>query len=112
MKYYIAGKMRGLKYYGFPEFDKAKAMLEAEGHDVISPADIDRESGTDPMTFPKDYDWDSIPDGFDFKECRRRDIEAIESCDGIYLLKNWSHSKGARAEHAYADWAEKEIIFQ
>lgn len=101
---YIAGKMTGIPYFNFKTFDLAKAAIEALGHIAVSPADLDRMVGFDALTLPADYNWHRVPDGFDMKAARRRDIEAIESCDAILLLDGWKESTGARAEKAYADW--------
>jgi hypothetical protein len=109
MKLYLAGKMRGQKFYAFPQFDYAKADLEACGHVVVSPADLDRETGFDALRLPEDTDWTAIPKGFDFEACRRRDLVAIDGCEAIVLLVGWRDSLGAKAELAYALWAGKDV---
>lgn len=109
---YIAGKMRSLYQFGFPLFDRAKADLIAQGYDVISPADLDRENGFDPVNLSPDYDWNSIPEGFSFDDCVTRDIEAVRKCDAIYMLKGWEDSKGARAEKALAEWLGKDVMYE
>ncbi|MHB1846903.1 MAG: DUF4406 domain-containing protein, partial [Deltaproteobacteria bacterium] len=38
----MAGPMRGLPDYNFSAFDAARDFLAGLGHDVVSPADIDR----------------------------------------------------------------------
>lgn len=114
MKIYIAGKMRGVPYYNFPAFDHAKMKLLKAGHKAVSPADLDRENGFDPMkmAWPDDYNWNKIPDGFDFMCCVDRDIEAVKECDAILLLKGWESSSGARAEKALAEWLGKKILYE
>jgi len=112
MLLYIAGPMRGIKYYNFPAFDQAKEELWDLCYEVLSPADMDREMGNDPFTLPEDHDWNTIPDGFDFGKCVRKDVEAITCCDGIYLLKGWENSKGAKAEKTVAEWMGKEVMYQ
>jgi len=109
---YIAGKMRGIKYYNFPAFDKAKERLESCGMEVVSPADIDRENGSDPMRMPEDTDWNTVPKGFDFDGCVRRDVDAILSCDAIYMLDGWQDSKGATAEKALAEWRGIHVMYE
>lgn len=101
--------MRGRPQYNFPAFDEAKAALEAKGHEVISPADIDRAMGHDPSTLPADHDWTTIPEGLDLKEIVRRDVEAICQCDTMGLLPGWVMSKGAIAEFGVAQWLGLEI---
>ena len=101
---YIAGPMRHHKLYNFPAFDAAAASLASRGYEPVSPADLDRDAGNDPAELPADHDWSSIPNDFDFAECRKRDMAAIETCDAIYMLPGWKKSKGACAEHAYSIW--------
>lgn len=103
-KIYIAGPMRGLPYYNFQDFDICKRHIEVRGHHAVSPADLDRAAGFDAMTLPDDHDWYSIPDGFDFAACVRRDLEAIQTCEAYVLLDDWEKSVGARAEKAVADF--------
>jgi hypothetical protein len=111
---YVAGKMRGIPHFNFPAFDKARDQLISEGWEVVSPADIDRESGFDAMDMPADSDWNSVDglEGFDLFESFDRDIAAIRKCDSIYMLKGWENSTGATAEHACAKWLLKEIIYE
>ena len=40
------------------------------------------------------------------------DIVATKNCDAIFLCKGWEHSKGCRAEYAFADAIGIEIIYQ
>ena len=110
---YIAGPMRGIEYYNFPAFDKARNELTKQGHLVISPADIDRNS--DGLALGEYY---PEPEGGwgettgDFKDIVRRDTAAIiENCFALYMLPGWEDSKGACAEHAIACWLGLEIIF-
>lgn len=107
---YIAGPMRGIAMYNFPAFDAARDKLRAQGWDPINPADLDRSIGFDPLALPADWDWTQIPPGFDFALCRKRDIEALETCAAIYMLPGWERSKGARAERAHAEWAGMRVM--
>lgn len=109
---YIAGPMRGIRHYNFPAFDDAKALLTMDGHAVISPADIDRESGFDEKDFPDGWNWHDVPEGFDMRKTAIRDIEAISACNTIYMLKGWEGSTGAKAELAFAKWLGLEVIYE
>ena len=40
------------------------------------------------------------------------DIVAIKHCDAIFLCKCWEHSKGCRAEYAFADAIGLTIFYQ
>lgn len=114
MRYYCAGAMRGRKNLAFDLFDAARDKLLAEGHDVVSPADLDRAHGFDAMDLPDDWDWNTLPDIEILKldKVIARDVLAILECDGIYMLKGWLWSVGAFAEWAVALWAGKEVRFE
>jgi hypothetical protein len=107
---YIAGPMRGFPKYNFPAFDAAKKKLSPIFKTVISPADLDRDAG---FVLPKGYkDWDKLPEGFDFEEAQKRDIAAVMKVDAVYMLRGWQWSKGARAEHALAEWRGIKRFYQ
>lgn len=109
---YIAGPMRGIPMYNFPAFDLAAERIRAVGHDALNPADMDRAHGFDPRDLPPDHDWNTIPKGFDFNDCVSRDIQAVRKADRLYMLRGWELSKGARAEHAIAEWLGKAIFYE
>ena len=87
MKVYIAGPMEGLPDNNFSAFDYARDEWIKAGHDVVSPADITRESGnTTRRTAYSD------------------DIPALMGCSAIALLPGWRESKGTLLEiHAAED---------
>lgn len=102
---YIAGPMRGHFLFNFPAFDMARDQFIALGHDVISPADIDRQHGFHPETLPENHNWNDIDSlCFSLKDAVIRDVEAISRCDTIAMLPGWLESRGARAEFAVAKW--------
>ena len=109
---YIAGPMKSLKLFNFPAFDEARNLINNywNGFIAVSPADIDRDHGFDPIHLPDDYDWSVIPvQAGTREEIIRRDIDAVLSCDAIYMLPGWEHSAGAKAELHLARWAGKKI---
>lgn len=79
-KIYISGPMTGLPEYNFPSFHAAAARLRQCGHDVVSPAEINPETGGD---------WHNY---------LRADIKALCDCDAIALLPGWQNSQGAHLE--------------
>lgn len=105
--------MRRIPQYNFREFDIAKQILEEQGHTVISPADIDRASGFDPfkITWPPDWKWENPPQ-IKLREVIARDLDAINACDSIFLLRGWETSTGARTEKAYAEWLGLNVMYQ
>ena len=112
-KIYIAGPMRGKKWFNFPDFDWAKECLTRAGWEVISPADLDREIGFDVNSLPPDTDWSDVTKlGFDLKAAVQRDVAAILDCDAIFMLHGWSESRGAKAEKAVAEWLGLMVFYQ
>lgn len=87
MKLYVSGPMTwvGPPTWNHPAFHRCAAELRCAGHQVISPAELDDTS------IP---DWDKQP--WDFY--LRRDVKVLCDCDGIVLLPDWEHSKGAALE--------------
>lgn len=102
---YVAGKMTGIPEFNFPAFDAARDRLIAEGWEVISPADMDRDVGFDPTIDNK------VSKEF-LEEAMKRDIDAIYRCDAIYMLDGWETSIGAVAEHAIAKWRHIDVLYQ
>jgi len=105
---YIAGPMRGYKNYNFDAFDKAKAYLTNLGYLVISPADLDRfYEGWE--NYPPENFFPSEEQAANFI---KRDIDAIFTCDAIYVLDGWENSKGSAVEIALAKFLNLEIMFE
>src|ERR1700722_13889131 len=105
MKIYLAGPMRGYANFNFPAFDFAAAKLRADGHDVFSPAERDREiHGTkleDNAT--GDEKQATLTTGFSRLETLAADTRYIAiHADAIELLPGWEKSSVANAELALA----------
>ena len=95
---YIAGPMRGIPLFNFPEFDRAAVTWQARGWTVVSPADMDREKGFDPA-----HDSTTGTDSNFLRDAIKRDVLAIiDKCSAIALLSGWEKSRGARVELALA----------
>lgn len=110
-KVYIAGPMRGRKFYNFLEFDRVGGLLLNAGFEVVSPADLDRAHGFDPWELPANHDWSTVPEGFDLKAAFDRDIQAVAGCTHICLLDGWTASVGARCEYFAARWLGLRFVF-
>lgn len=109
---YVAGPMRGIKYFNFPAFDASRDYLVSHGWKVISPSDLDRATGFDEKAFPDDYDWHNLAQiGFDMRDAVKRDADALCKCDAIAMLPGWENSKGATAERAIALWLGLEVLY-
>lgn len=96
MKIYIAGPMSGHPNLNFDRFDEIQEKLEKEGWEVVNPATIDRELGINPDNY------DNCP--YNYTEAALRDVFALISCDAIYLMDGWQHSRGASWERALAKY--------
>jgi len=81
MKIYIAGPMSGIKDYNHPAFHAMAAKLRAEGHDVVSPAEL--------ITDENYTTWIAA-----MRVC----IAALMTCDRVEKIEGWSKSKGACIE--------------
>lgn len=89
MRIYVAGPMRGIEAYNFPAFDEATETLRSMGHEVISPAEMDRHLD----------DFDPTKDKPQSMACyMKRDLPAVLSCSAVAVLPGWLASQGARLE--------------
>ncbi len=104
MKLYLAGGMTGIALHNFPAFDAARDRLVALGHEVVSPADIDRAHGID-GSLPL-YDMDALV------PVLREELLAIFDVDALYMLAGWERSRGAKVEHALAELLGKRIVYE
>lgn len=104
MKVYVAGPMRGRPFFNFPAFDAARDGLIAQGHEVVSPADLDRQIGFDPYTLDPDWDWNTLPAHFNLADAIARDLAAIQAVDAYWALPGWENSLGASAEIGVLRW--------
>lgn len=89
---YIAGKMRGLKGNGKQQFDAAARRLESMGFIVLNPS--------------------VLPSGLPDEKYMPICLSMLEAADCIYMLDNWSSSRGAIAELGYARCQGKRVIYE
>jgi len=83
-KVYISGKISGIENLAVILFEKAESDLKNRGFDPINPMKLNHEH---------DKSWRSY---------MREDIKALCGCEVIYMLLNWTDSKGAIIEHTIA----------
>lgn len=84
MKVYISGKISGLPWGQVViKFLRAEIMIRDIGHEPINPLRLN----------PKDVTWE---------DAMKVDLKALDECDAILMLTDWSHSKGAIIELDYA----------
>ena len=81
---YIAGQVSGLPYeQAMENFKKAEEFLYSRGDTPVNP------------TKSCDVSWS-------WKKCMQTVIPLLVNCDGIYMLKGWKASHGAKLEHFIA----------
>ena len=105
MKIYLAGPMRGHPNFIFPAFDLAAERLRAQGHEVFSPADHDRESiGADSLINETgDEDQLARETHYTINDALAADTTYIcRHAQAVALLPGWEKSTGAQAERALA----------
>ena len=96
---YLAGPMRGIKEYNFPEFKKQAAWLRANGWRIFSPAERDE---ADPVIQELDVDMAGWQGSLGLDYFMAHDLRAVCEMDAVILLKGWEGSQGARLESMVA----------
>ncbi len=84
MRIYLAGPMRGIPDYNFPEFYKYACKLRFQGHVVFNPAELGIHQDNIREIFEAEMGW----------LCR--------NAEAVYLMPGWQASLGAIAERALA----------
>lgn len=80
MKLYIAGPMTGLPDFNTPAFNEAARELEAQGYEVVNPADNSGDT-----TQPYEY-------------YLKLGLRQLLECEALAVLPGWWDSRGARLE--------------
>lgn len=95
MKIYISGQISDLPLEETTaKFSKIENELIAQGYEVVNPL----KNG-----IPYNAPWDVHI---------AMDILLLIGCQAIYLLPDWSYSRGATLEKNIAEFTNKEIIYQ
>lgn len=99
---YISGKMSGVNTFVYESyFFNAERALTENGFEVVNP-----------VTLGKELD-ERIKDRKPtYTEYLNNDLDALATCDGIYMLRSWRTSKGARIERIYAQETGKFIAYE
>lgn len=98
MRYYLAGPMSGYPQFNFPLFKEVTASLRARGLEIISPAELDEQGGTDKEAMSS-TDGDAAKLTATWGDLLSRDVKIVaDTVDGIIFLPNWDKSRGARLE--------------
>lgn len=106
--------------FNFPLFDEVEAALRRQGHDVISPAEHDRQvlmekRGLRPEDVPGYYEGDAAKYAESIgliHDLLAWDFHVImDEATGIVMLPDWEHSTGARAERLVAEAVARTVYF-
>lgn len=98
LKIYLAGPITNTSDFR-DRFAQAKLELVQLGYVPISPLDV-----------PKDFE--DTGKAEIWLAAMRVDIPALINCDGIYLLRGWENSRGARLEKLIADGLDLLVLYQ
>ena len=94
-KIYISGPISG---HDMEErrkaFKTAEVFLKAQGYEVVNPM----ENG--------------LPAEATTHEHMRRDIELLMTCNIIYMMRRWTHSKGCKVEFDVATAIGLPVLFE
>lgn len=93
-KIYISGKITGIENEAAALFEKAEKELKVKGFQTVNPVTLNHQH---------DKSWHSY---------MKEDVKALCDCDTIYMLSNWTDSKGAIIEHAIAMYLGLKVQYQ
>lgn len=92
MRIYISGAMRSCPTTYKRKFNEAAKRINANGDIAVNPA--------------------ILPNGLDHERYMPICLDMIDGADAILMLKDWTTSKGARLEKAYAEYQGKKVLYE
>lgn len=97
MKLYLAGPMSGIPKFNYPAFFEAAELLRDQGHEVVSPAEMDSEANI-AVSMASEHGYLS-----EYKDSwgtiLAEDVRVVaDEVDGVVMLEGWPDSRGARME--------------
>ena len=111
MKVYISGKIgeEVISEAIRQKFAKAEEMLKAKGYKVFNPTTSGLGKVADEKVLEAERRGEKTTW---YQEILKLDLDALSSCDGIYLLNDYKQSDGARIEYDFALANKKKFLFQ
>lgn len=103
MRCYLAGPMSGQPDGNFPSFRRAASHLRAQGHDVVSPVEMNEE----------DAELTALDHGHPRRyEFLARDIRVVAdpTIEAVVVLPDWRESRGAALEVHVAQELGKPVL--
>lgn len=95
---YISGPITGVPDYQ-QKFKDAKLEVASLGYVPITPIEVCSAAGLD----EGNHEWLAY---------MKANIRAVLEVDGLYMLRDWWQSKGARVEHGLAIGLDLLILYQ
>jgi len=94
VKVYIAGKVSGERMENvFVKFGAAEYQLKRRGHTVVNPLRL-------------------VSQNWSWEKCMSACIRELVQCDAIFLLPDWSESRGAKLEYYIAQELKLQLIIE
>lgn len=93
-KIYISGKISGIEQEAQSIFEQAEKELQLRCYETVNPMKLNHQH---------DKSWHSY---------MKEDVKALCDCDAIYMLSNWTDSKGAIIEHTIAMYLGLKVLYQ
>ena len=93
-KIYISGKISGIENEAPELFAKAELELQSKGFETVNQMTLNHNH---------DKSWHSY---------MKEDVKALCECDTIYMLNNWTDSKGAIIEHTIAMYLGLKVQYE
>lgn len=93
---YVAGPISGITDF-LERFQEGQMEVASLGHLPVNPLEVCKK------LVGGHHTW------LDFM---RADIRALLECDGIYCLRDWHQSRGARIEHFIAENLGMVVLYQ
>lgn len=94
MKVYISGRITGNPHY-MQDFERAEQFLSCALVEVVNPCKV--------SPFDENKTW---------RDYMRDDLKALVDCSGVYMLRGWWRSKGARLERHVAKKLGLEVVYE
>jgi len=91
---YISGKISGIEQQAEDLFQHAENELQLRSYEPVNPMKLNHQH---------DKSWHSY---------MKEDVKALCDCDAIYMLSNWTDSKGSIIEHTIAIYLGLKVLYQ
>jgi hypothetical protein len=109
MRLYISGPIGGYADGNLPAFAAAATRLQQKGHEPVNPHDI---SGDHDGPCARGKASSMVDHEHRYGCYLIQDLAGLAQCDGLFALRGWQNSPGAKAEVAFAEALKLEILYE